>query len=90
MFELSKLVVMISIRGSCSFYKFLSWMILNSLLELEQSTNNGFLDQKQALTWIQANLAHFGGDPDRIAIVGESGGTSVLLHLISLASRECI
>ncbi|KAF2889060.1 hypothetical protein ILUMI_17113, partial [Ignelater luminosus] len=50
--------------------------------------NNGLKDQSFALKWAKKNIIHFGGDPDRITIFGQSAGAaSVHFHYLSPLSR---
>jgi carboxylesterase type B len=38
------------------------------------SGNAGLLDQRFALEWVKANIGAFGGNPDDVTIMGQSGG----------------
>jgi len=45
--------------------------------------NYGLKDQRPALQWIKKNIAHFGGMPDNIVLIGHSaGGASAHLQLL--------
>jgi para-nitrobenzyl esterase len=50
--------------------------------------NFGLLDQIEALKWVRANIACFGGDPGNVTIFGQSaGGKSVLALFASPLAR---
>ncbi|XP_063229167.1 uncharacterized protein LOC134534613 [Bacillus rossius redtenbacheri] len=52
------------------------------------TSNAALKDQVAALRWVRRNIAHFGGDPDKVTIFGESaGGISVDMHLLSPMSE---
>jgi prolyl oligopeptidase len=45
-------------------------------------------DLNSAIVWIKANAARFGGDPKRIAIIGESSGAQMICLAEALATPE--
>src|SRR5690606_38364536 len=50
--------------------------------------NIGLRDQIAALTWVQANIAAFGGDPGNVTIFGESAGAHAVLTLMATPAAQ--
>jgi para-nitrobenzyl esterase len=52
------------------------------------SGNAGMLDIVAALEWIRDNIENFGGDPDNVTIMGQSGGGAKVCTLTAMPSAE--
>jgi para-nitrobenzyl esterase len=46
------------------------------------------LDLVEALHWVRANIAAFGGDPENVTIFGQSGGGRKVETLLAMPSAK--
>ena len=71
-------IVYAAITYRTNVFGFLSLPELSAESEKENgraiSGNYGLMDQIMALQWIHDNIAAFGGDPEKVTIMGESAG----------------
>ena len=56
--------------------------------EFAASGNLGNLDLVASLEWVRDNIAAFGGDPDNVTIMGESGGGSKVSHMMATPAAD--
>lgn len=68
--------------GVFGFSDFSAWSTPESPIQ----SNPGLRDQVAALGWIKRNISAFGGDPDRVTIVGQSAGAMSVVTLMCIPS----
>ncbi|NEA61041.1 carboxylesterase family protein [Streptomyces sp. SID12488] len=56
--------------------------------QLAEASNLFLQDVIAALTWIQRNIARFGGDPDNVTVYGHSAGAYTTFGLLGAASAN--
>lgn len=79
-------LVLVSVNHRLNAFGFLYLGDLDP--KYKDSGNAGMLDLILALKWVQRNIAAFGGDPDRVTIMGESGGGMKVSHLLAMEEAK--
>jgi para-nitrobenzyl esterase len=72
-------VVVVSITYRLGVFGFLSHPEMDPD---EPQSNFGIWDAVAALRWVQDNIRQFGGDPDRVTLLGESSGAQDVLAIL--------
>ncbi|TKX18785.1 hypothetical protein C1H76_9046 [Elsinoe australis] len=75
----SQAIIYVTIQYRLNAFGFLSSVEVRE----NGDANAGLLDQRSALNWVERNIRYFGGDPNKITIIGGSaGGGSVMNQMI--------
>lgn len=84
-------IVALTVNYRLGVFGFMAHPELSKESAHQSSGNYALLDQHAALKWVKANIAAFGGDPDKITIAGESAGSiSVSAQMASPLSKDLI
>lgn len=76
-------VVVVTLNYRLGIFGFLAHPDLTAESPHRSSSNYALLDQLAAFGWIRANIAAFGGDPDRVTAFGVSAGSASLSLLLT-------
>ena len=74
-------LVIVTINYRVGVIGFFAHPELTKESEHNSSGNYGLLDQVAALEWIKKNISVFGGDPNRVTIMGQSAGAASVHYL---------
>ncbi|KAG4433939.1 hypothetical protein IFR05_010584 [Cadophora sp. M221] len=73
-------IIYVAINYRLGLFGFLSG---NTFRHQHGTPNAGLLDQRFALEWVQKHISKFGGDPNRVTVMGESAGGGSIMHQIT-------
>lgn len=68
-------IIVVTINYRLGLFGFLCHPELSAESPSGTSGNYALLDMRQAVIWLHENIAVFGGDPDKITVGGQSGGS---------------
>ena len=80
-------VVVVSLNYRLGIFGFVDVSVLGGE-RYKESSDDGLLDQLQALRWVQQNIAHFGGDPNNVTVFGGSAGGTDISALLAVDHPE--
>jgi len=81
-------LVVVTINYRLGRFGFFAHQALTREADGARVGNFGLMDQVAALEWVRRNIAAFGGDPEKVTIMGESaGGWSVNMLMTSPPAR---
>ena len=73
-------IVLVSFNYRLGIFGFIDFSEVPGGEAYPDASNLGLLDQIAALKWIKENIAAFGGDPERITVIGfEAGAASICM-----------
>ena len=81
-------VILITINYRLGRLGFFAFPGLSSEHPDELKGNYAYMDQIEALKWVQQNITAFGGDPNNVTIFGESAGGASVHALVSSPLSE--
>lgn len=85
----AKGIVVVTMNYRLGIFGFFAHPELTKESPHHASGDYALLDQNAGLSWVQQNIAAFGGDPKRVTIGGESAGSiSVSVQMASPISRD--
>lgn len=68
-------IIVVTINYRLGLFGFFCHPELSSESPSGTSGNYALLDMRQAVIWLRENIANFGGDPEKITVGGQSGGS---------------
>jgi para-nitrobenzyl esterase len=76
-------MVIVTVNYRLGVLGFMAHPTLTAQSEHHSSGNYGLLDQIEALRWVKENIGAFGGDSERVTIVGQSAGAMSVADLLA-------
>jgi len=64
----------------------LGWLAGPTFQE-EGTPNAALYDQRFALQWVQDQISKFGGDPNKVTVIGESAGGGSIMHQVTVSLK---
>jgi para-nitrobenzyl esterase len=81
-------VVVVTINHRLAAYGYTHLADLGAPPEFAGAGVCGVMDMTAALEWVRDNIAHFGGDPSRVMIFGQSGGGAKTTTMLAVPAAK--
>jgi para-nitrobenzyl esterase len=81
-------VVVVTINHRLAAYGYTHLADLGAPPEFASAGVCGVMDMTASLEWVRDNIAHFGGDPSRVMIFGQSGGGAKTTTMLAVPAAK--